>query len=318
MTHLPLQRALSTLSAQQKTALYTTIGLCFSTITTGVKFVTGLLTDYNQCTIALYTLALLLAKLQGVLGVYSSRRTFKLRNGLIGAFLLVSALIYTAFMCRQVFIPRTLSTGTLQSVCLLALVSFVELGIAIAGILRTADKGYYCRAIKIINFCIALMAILTTQTALLDFRAVPSAAVYNAYTGIGIGIFTVLCAVYILLSPTLGVTGNERNTFVLLYPAANTSIDMTNAALQLPLVNSPVYGSYVYDATITNGVLDGTIRRTPSLWKRMSGAVKILCCILSEILLFVWLFGRFVLFLRTINLHKRLQKTLLSQGFVKL
>ncbi len=306
------------LPIQHKTALYTTVGLCISAITAGIKFVTGLLTDYNQCTIAVYTVVLLLAKLQCVLGIASDRRTFRVRNGLISAFLLVSALIYTAFMCRQLFIPRSPSTGTLQSVCLLALVSFVELGMAIAGIVRTAQKDHYCRNIKIINFCIALMAILTTQTALLNFQGVSTAATYNSYTGMGIGLFAAACAVYILLAPSISVFGNEHQIFVLIRPDCNTAINVDCPTLCLPLLGSSVYGSYVYQATICNGVLDGRIQRTPSLWKRMSTPLKVLCCILSEILLFVWLFGRFILFLRSVNLHKRLQKTLQSQGFVKL
>ena len=46
-------------------------------------------------------------------------------------------------------------------------------------------------------------------------------------------------------------------------------------------------------------------------------AWKIVCCILSEILIFVWLTGRMIFFFRSINLPKRLEIKMKNSGFAK-
>ncbi len=49
----------------------------------------------------------------------------------------------------------------------------------------------------------------------------------------------------------------------------------------------------------------------------MNVPLKILCCILSEILIFAWLAGRFIFFVRSVNLPKRLEKIMTENGFIK-
>ena len=93
---------------------------------------------------------------------------------------------------------------------------------------------------------------------------------------------------------------------------------MEKDKVELSLCHSPVYGSYLYRASIKDEIIDGYIERKQSLWKRMHIILKILCCILSEILIFVWIIGRLVLFFRSINLPKRLEKRMYNNGFIKL
>ncbi len=87
---------------------------------------------------------------------------------------------------------------------------------------------------------------------------------------------------------------------------------------EVEIEDSTVYGSYIYRASIKDGIIDGYIEREQSLWKRMHIILRILCCILSEILIFVWIIGRLVLFFRSINLPKRLEKSMYNNGFIKL
>ena len=304
------------LSFEQKTIWKTIIGLCFSATLACGKLIIGLFTDYNLISIAVYTFGILLAKFECVLGVKTNKMTFKQRNIFTAVFLLLSSVFYIGFMSRMFFIERRIKNNGLTYVVLLAFISFWELGFAIAGLIRTKNKGHYYRNIKIVNFCVALIAILTTQMSILNMESETGIVnIANAYSGIGVGIFIALCAVYILIAPKTSIIDREHNKFVLKEVDKNHLLDMQSKAVEILLCRSAVYGDYIYKAEIENNTVEGDIVRGKSLWKRMHILCKILCCILSEILLFVWLIGRALLFLRSINLPHRLQKKMQKNGF---
>lgn len=158
-------------SFEQKTLYKTIIGLCFSTVLACGKLVIGLFTDYNLISIAVYTFGILIAKSECVLGIKTNKRTFQQRNILIAVFLFFASVFYIGFMVQMFFIDRKLKDNGMIYVLLLAFISFVELGFAIAGLIRTKNKGHYYRNIKIINFCVALIAILTTQMSILNMQS---------------------------------------------------------------------------------------------------------------------------------------------------
>lgn len=306
------------LSFEQKTIYKTIIGLCFSAVLACGKLVIGLFTDYNLISIAVYTFGILLAKLECVLGVKTNRLTFKQRNILTAVFLFILSVFYIGFMCRMFFIERHIKSQSMVFVLLLALISFVELGFGIAGLIRTKSKGHYYRNIKIINFCVAIIAILTTQMAILNMMSVTGIVdIANAFTGIGVGTFIALCAIYVLFAPKISVIDREHNVFVLQNSDENKLIDLNAETIEICLSRSSVYGSYIYRAAICGDVFDGHIEREQSLWKRMHVAWKIVCCILSEILIFVWFIGRMIFFFRSINLPKRLEIKMKNNGFAK-
>ena len=272
-----LLRKYKELSFEQKTLYKTIIGLCFSTVLACGKLVIGLFTDYNMISIAVYTFGILFAKLECVLGIKPNKRTFKQRNILIAVFLFIASVFYIGFMVRMFFIERKLKDNGMIYVLLLAFISFVELGFAITGLFR----------------------------------------IKNAYSGIGVGCFIALCGVYILFAPKISIIGREHNVFELFEKDKNKLINMEKDTVELPLCHSTVYGSYVYRAIVIDGIIDGHIERNKSLWKRMHLFWKIICCILSEILLFVWLIGRLLFFFRSINLPKRLERKMNNNGFIK-
>ena len=272
-----LLRKYKELSFEQKTLYKTIIGLCFSTVLACGKLVIGLFTDYNMISIAVYTFGILFAKLECVLGIKPNKRTFKQRNILIAVFLFIASVFYIGFMVRMFFIERKLKDNGMIYVLLLAFISFVELGFAITGLFR----------------------------------------ITNAYSGIGVGCFIALCGVYILFAPKISIIGREHNVFELFEKDKNKLINMEKDTVELPLCHSTVYGSYVYRAIVIDGIIDGHIERNKSLWKRMHLFWKIICCILSEILLFVWLIGRLLFFFRSINLPKRLERKMNNNGFIK-
>lgn len=307
------------LTFEQKTVVKTAIGLCSSAVLAIAKFIIGLFTDYNLCSIAIYSFGILLAKLECVLGIKSAKRSFKQRNNLVAIFLFISSVLYTGFMCRMLFIERPLKDNGMLYVLLLAFISFMEFGFALAGLVRNKNKGHLYRNIKIINFCVALIAILTTQMAILNMITKSNVVnIANAYTGIGVGIFIALCAVFIFFAPKISVIDREHNVFKLTDSTKNNLINMQDTAIELTLCKSFVYGSYIYRAVIRDEIIDGNIGRGTTLWQRMNIVLKILWCILSEILLFVWLIGRFILMLRSMNIPRRLERKMNLNGFEKI
>lgn len=314
-----LLRKYKEMSFEQKTIYKTIIGLCVSAVLACGKIVIGLFTDYNLISIAVYTFGILLSKLECVLGVKTKYLTFKQRNILISFFLFVSSILYIGFMCRMFFIERQIKSQSMMFVLLLAFISFVELGFAIGGLIRTKKKGHYYRNIKIINFCVAMIAILTTQMSILNMMSTTGIVnIANAITGIGVGVFIALCAIYILFAPKISVIDREHNVFVLKNADKNKLINLENETAELLLSKSIVYGSYVYRAKVKDGIIDGHIERETSLWKRMHIAWKMVFCILSEILIFVCLIGRLIFFFRSINLPKRLEIEMNNNAFIKL
>lgn len=313
-----LLRKYKELSFEQKTIYKTIIGLCFSAVLASGKLVIGLFTDYNLISIAVYTFGILLAKLECVLGVKTNKLTFKRRNILIAVFLFSSSVFYIGFMCRMLFIERQIKSQSMVFVLLLAFISFVELGFGIAGLIRTKSKGHYYRDIKIINFCVAMIAILTTQISILNMMSITGIVdKVNAFTGIGVGAFIALCAVYILFAPKTSVIDREHNVFVMENQEKNKLIDLNTEVIIIRLSRSLIHGSYIYRATISGEVIDGHIGREESLWKRMYVFWKVICGILSEILIFVWLISRLLYFFRSINLPKRLEIEMKNNGFAK-
>lgn len=311
-----LFRKYRALTFEEKIVFKTVIGLCFSAALALGKLFIGIFTDYNLVSIAVYTFGILLAKLECLLGVNKEAKTFRRRNAWTAFFLLFSSLVYIGFMSRMFFIERKLKNNGMIYVLLLAFISFCELGFAIAGLFRTKNKGHSYRNIKIVNFCVALIAILTTQMAILNQQSQTGiASIYNAYTGIGVGCFIALCAVYILIAPKTSYIGREHHAFLLIDPSQNNLIDMNKDNAEIVLCKSFVYGDFFFRGKIQNETLEGEIVRGKSLWKRMHVLFKILCCILSEILIFVWLIGRGLLFFRSIDLPDRLSRKMRQNGF---
>lgn len=315
---LNLFRRYGRMTFEQRIVFNTIIGLCFSFAFACGKFIIGLLSDYNLCVIAVYSVALLLSKLECVLAVKSRRLSERTRNILTSCFLLLSSIVYVAFMWKVYFAERKPHSYGLNYVAIVALISFSEIGFAVSGILRTKNKNLFYRNIKIINFCIGLTALLTTQITILDYCAESGADFFNACTGIGVGCIIAVVALYILFSPKICVAGRERNSFILKDKTKNKLIDMRNGSAEIILCKSRVYAPYIYRAEICGERIEGRICRGTSLWQRIHILLKILCCILSEILIFVWLAGRFIFFIRSVNLPLRLEKLMERNGFAKI
>lgn len=304
------------MSLEERIVATTILTMTISGLMAVGKILVGLFNDYILAVIGIYNLLLLLAKLQCVLGI-RKKGTFSSRNTAVAILLFLAGLLYLLYSIRMILFDVKSPEYSMFISIMIAFVSFVELGVAIFGLVQTKQKGHFYRDIKIINMVSALTAIMTTQIALLAASESTMGATYNGYTGMGIGIATVLLAIYIYFAPTISLVDREHNRFLLCRAEQNREIDMQEKTVKISLCKSRFYGGYYYEAEITENVVDGYIKKAPGFFGKLHLFWKILLLVLSEILIFVWLAGYFVFFCRSANMPRRLEAFMQQNGFEK-
>lgn len=143
-----------------------------------------------------------------------------------------------------------------------------------------------------------------------------NAARANCISGINIGVITILLAVLVYFAPKISTVDRHHNVFALTDAARNGIIDMSAVSVGLAVRKSRIYGDWVYKAQIQESRIDGSLVKTDGLLRRLNVAWKIVFIILSEILIFVWLFGYVVHFIRTVDMPKKLDKLMTANGFL--
>lgn len=291
----------------------TQCGLCISALCVLFRLVVGLTGNMQLVGTALYTAAILLAKLQCVLGL-KEKGSFRQRNKAMFVFLFLSSVLYLAFVIGTFLYGRTTENSNFVQAVLTAFISFTELILALLSLFRLTD-GHYCFNIKVMNVCIAFIALRSTQIAILDYTATANTALPNMLFGVSVGVAVMICSVALLLRPKYSIMGREYNQF----KSKDSCVNQLGSTvpMEVMIVKSRVYGSYVYKAEITDGIVSGNIVRMQSVWNTMHIVVKIVCIVLSEILVFAWLIGRLVYLFRTINLNDKLTQLMSDIGFEK-
>lgn len=300
------------MNRQQRLLFNTQCGLYFSALLVLSRLVLGVMGNLQLIGTALYTASILLAKRQCVVG-WKKGSDFAKENVVVFVFLFSSSLLYTSFVVLTFLFGRSAEGNFIQAV-LTALISFTELVLSLISLFRLTDD-HYCFNIKVINVCIAFIALRSTQIALLDYTATTNSELPNMLFGIGVGVAVMICSIALLLRPKFSVMGREYNQFKL---SEHNGNNFSEQNIEVVIVKSKVYGSYVYKAQVNDGIARGNIVRNPSLWKSMHVTLKILCIVLSEILVFAWLVGRLVFMFRTINLHSKLVNLMSAVGFTKI
>lgn len=143
------------------------------------------------------TLAIGGAKIQYFLYQYKGKSL-----KLVPIILLVFSFIYITYMILQIiFIHQSVDIGTIPAITVAA-ISFLEIGLAISGLLRARKKSNReLLSLKIINLCSALTAIVLTQSVLLALNTgTLSHYIYDASFGIGIGLICASMAIILLFN----------------------------------------------------------------------------------------------------------------------
>lgn len=252
------------------------------------------------------------AKLISYIGLLNNDSDFKKRNFIVSFLVFLSGTEYFIYMLNVYLGNFSLSAYEMPIALLIALVSFIEIGVAIYGLVKIKGRGHSFKNIKLINFVLALEAMVLTETAILSFTESETFALSSSLFGLIIGIFVMVLSLFMFLSPFITVTNQEQNDFLLIQKSKNNLIKKEGS---LTLAKSFIYGNYVYLYKFNGEVVSGNIIKEDGFWRKTHLLIKIILIILSEILIFVWLIGRFIYFLRCMFLLKKLKKVMIENGF---
>lgn len=255
---------------------------------------------------------IMLSKLECLLGVkYPNKKSFKYRNNMIGIFLILAGCEYAIYMARMIFTDVELMQYNDFLAINIALISFIEMGVAIKGIFNSLGKGHYYRNIKLINMCSALSAIVLTEVALMSFAADFDSRVMDGAFGIAVGFVFVLIAIYILIAPRVSIVDKKHN----MYKSEN--IINEEDEIRIVLTNSKFYCNYTYVASVNDGIVDGYIETGKSPLFSYNIYFKIGMIILSEILIFPYAIGALIFQFKNSQLIKKLDLIMKEKGYIK-
>lgn len=257
---------------------------------------------------------IMLAKVECFLGeTKPERKSFRYRNTIIGVFIMLAGVQYSIYMGRLIFTDVEIRHYSLFTGVIIALISFIEMGIAIKGCFNAFGRGHYYRNLKIISLCSAFTAIALTELAIMSFANQDPSRNIDGIFGVCVGILIFLLGIYILLAPKLSIL-DRRHHF---YQMTEDS-ELIEEDFILSLTHSKFYGNYVFVAVAKSGIIEGWIFKKKTPIRYWNPFVKVMIAIFSEILIFPYAIGGFIFYLKTANITKKLDKTMTSKGCIPL
>lgn len=263
---------------------------------------------------ALVNLFVFLAKLQCFLGFKDKKNNFELRNLLIAIFMFVVGIEYIFYMTRLVFTDAKVSIYNPHIAVIIAAISFIEIGLAIRGIVISSGKGFYFRNIKLINLCSALTAIVLTEIALTSFASQKDVRQINGIVGMVVGVIIILISLYIYFYPNFSIEDKRDNNYICI----NTDSKIEQEEIRIMLTDSKVYANYEYIGRVEENLIKGRIIKQKSPIIKWNIYVKILVILLSEILVFPYAFIGLIKHFKRIELIDVLNNKMNELGYKKI
>ena len=300
------------LSFEDKTIFNTKFSIIFNLIMATGKIVLSLFMGVFFLIAGIINICLGGAKFYCYRGVkYPHKRSFIFRNRIIGGFIIVGGMQYAIYMARLIFTDTKVFEYDIMLGIIIALISFIEIAVAVKGCINASGKGHYYRNIKLVNMCSASTAMVLTMIALLaavgegDYRFV------CGLTGMIVGIGIVLIGIYVLYAPLISIVDRRHNVY-------KCNNDLEEGDFEVLLTSSKFYASYYYKGVIKDGIIDGYIvKGNIPLFKGWNIFVVILVCILSEILVFPYLIGSLIYYFKASTLVKKLDAKMKELGYEK-
>lgn len=300
------------LSFEDKTIFNTKFSIIFNLIMAISKIILSMFMGVFFLIAGIINICLGGAKFYCYRGVkYPHKRSFIFRNRIIGSFIILGGMQYAIYMARLIFTDIKVFEYDMMLGIIIALVSFIEIAIAIKGCLNASGKGHYYRNIKLVNMASALTAMVLTMVALLQAEGEVDYRFVCGLCGMIVGIGIVLIGVYVLYAPLISIVDRRHNVY-------KCGDKLEEGDFEVLLTTSKFYASYYYRGVIKDCVIDGYIEKGKSpLFKGWNIFVVILVCILSEILAFPYLIGALIYYFKASTLVKKLDMKMNELGYEK-
>lgn len=309
-------------SFEKRVKIFSIISLFSNVIICIAKFIAAaIFNNYFLIVAGFFNIFIFLSKGECLLGLMNNNRSFKFRNTLIFLFVLTAGIVYTVYSARLVIYNDYATYNfSMELGILIALVSFIELIVAIYGLFRVKKYGHFYRDIKIINFITALTAIVLTEAAITSFAnaGIENTKQNNGIFGMIVGIFTIVMSIYIFFAPVISVIDREHRCYKVVDEEKTKIYFNESNILELPLSFTKIFNKYVFKAYLKNGKVDGHIELTSGFFKRSNIYVKVFLIIFFPIYMIPLAFARLFYFFRTINIPKKLDKIMEAHGFEKI
>lgn len=250
--------------------------------------------------------------------VKTTDEEFKKINNKVASLIMLASIMYIIYMARHIFYPdaKPFHYNIYMSI-VIAGVSFVEFSIAIGGMIKVKEKGLLYRNVKIMNFIMALTAIVMTQIAILSSLDSTN-NVANGITGLVVGIVALVLSIFIYFSPSITLIDRDLNDFKFLSTKEDCiktlkkqktkyRIIIENDMLFILFFKSKIYGTYIYEAMISEREVVGKIFYHRKKFKYLKVYQRIIFILFIYILLPLYLIGRFFVYIKNMNLPHKLE-----------
>ncbi|MGM9968773.1 MAG: hypothetical protein ACI35S_00085 [Anaeroplasma sp.] len=300
------------LSFEKRILINAIISLSLNSLFAAVKIIFAVaILDIFLFVSGLINILVFVAKLQCFYGIKNKEKSFFTRNTLIGISLILFGLLYTIYMFRFIINPNINVQYDLNLGIIIALISFIELALAIRGCFIVFGRGHFYRNIKLINLISALTAIVLTEVALTSSMLESTNSISHGALGTIVGFFTILVGVYILIAPKISIVDKEHNRYIL-----NSNNNVSN--IKVFLTNSKLYGNYYYEAKVIDSIADGYIIKDKSPIFKWNIFILIIVITLSEILVFPYAIGAFLFHNKGRKIIKKLDEKMFDLGFERI
>ena len=292
-------------SYENKVIFYTRFSIISTFFLAIGKLVLGIFNSQLLIVSAVFSFIVLAIRLYGFKHIFLNEKTTRKDSYIIGTLLIIASLIYGVY---NIFLIGHKSTYDGYIAILIALVSFIEVGMSLAGVLRTSKSDHMFRNLKLISLSLALTSIVLTANALISFtNGNDNMTFFNDYLGIVVACIIFFIGIYILYSYRLG----SDEAIIYAY------FGQLDSQEEIALTKSYFYKEYYYEYKQENGVVAGKIKKKSSKLSKCPIYMKIIYGILSEILIFPYFIGLLVYTFKNMDLGKKLDLILINKGLRK-
>ncbi|MBQ8293661.1 MAG: hypothetical protein IJX78_07680 [Bacilli bacterium] len=300
------------LSFEEKCVFSARFSLVFNTLLAIGKIILSFFKGVFFLVSGILNIIIMVSKLECYIGIRNKDKdSFKYHNNLIGLFVILAGIQYAIYMGRMIYSSVEVMEYGMRLGTTIALVSFIELGIAIKGLFNSYGKGHYYRNLKLINLSSALTAMVLTEIAITSFASEADMRFINGIFGLSVGAIICLIGIFILIAPKYSIVDKEHRVYII------KDNENNDEEIKIQLTNSKIYGNYFYLAKKTGNLIEGNIVQEKSPIRKWNIYLKILVIVLSEILIFPYAIGAFINSFKGNKLVKKLDNIMKERGCVE-